>query len=164
MVFEISIFAGACYSHQASFFNRCAKAVLFKLCLSLTRALCVIITMTQCRLQKVQNYFKTLCTVIGCQGCQFGFFEANLQFLTFFQLTWPFFIFEKSLMTFGFLTFLGRLDFLCRFGRLKGDFGWFLGTGRFISPISGHRMINFHWKLSTIIYNFLLCCFMLIDR
>jgi len=28
--------------------------------------------------------------------------------------------------------------------------------------ISGHRMIRFHWKLCTRIYNFLFCCFMLI--
>jgi len=31
VVFEISIFAGACYSHQASFFNRYANAFRFTL-------------------------------------------------------------------------------------------------------------------------------------
>jgi len=35
VVFEISIYAGACYSYQASCFNRCANDVWFKLCLSL---------------------------------------------------------------------------------------------------------------------------------
>jgi len=39
----------------------------------------------------------------------------------------------------------------------------FLGNGRFLDTVSGHIMINFHWKLCTRTYNFLFCCFMLID-
>jgi len=38
VVFEIFIFAGACYSHQTSFFNRCANAVGFALYLSLYKS------------------------------------------------------------------------------------------------------------------------------
>ena len=63
-------------------------------------------------------------------------------------------------MKFG---FFWPLRFLCQFGRFKDDFGRFLGTGRFLDTVSGHRMINFRWKLCTIIYNFLFCCFTLID-
>jgi len=60
-----------------------------------------------------------------------------------FALFWPF----------------GELDFLCRFGRFKDDFGRFLVTGRFVDTVSGHRMMNFVWKLWTRIYNFLFCLF-----
>jgi len=87
---------------------------------------------------------------------------------------WPFFnsfglllFFKKGQMKSG---FFWPLRFLCRFGsfkvdfgRFKDDFGRFLGTGRFLDTISGRRMINFHWKLCTIICNFLFCCFTLID-
>jgi len=61
------------------------------------------------------------------------------------------------------MAFFGSIDFLCRFGTFKDDFGRFMGTGRFLDTVSGRRMINFHWKLCTRIYNFLFCCFMLIN-
>jgi len=47
--------------------------------------------------------------------------------------------------------------------RFKDDFGRFLGTGRFLDTVSGHRMINFHYKLCTRIYKFLFCYYMLIN-
>ena len=78
---------------------------------------------------------------------------------------WPFF---NSFGLFYFckkvkwnLAFFGHIDFLCPFGRFKDDFGRFLGTGRFLDTVSGHRMINFHWILCTRIYNFLFCYYML---
>jgi len=52
------------------------------------------------------------------------------------------------------LAFFGHINFLCRFGRSEDDFGRFMGTGRFLETASGRRMINFHWKLCTRIYNF----------
>jgi len=51
------------------------------------------------------------------------------------------------------LACFGEFDFLCGFGRFEDDFGRFLGT------VSGHRMINFHWKLCTRICNFLFSLF-----
>jgi len=62
-------------------------------------------------------------------------------------------------MKFGFFSLFRKLDFLCRFSRWKDDFGRFLGTGRFLDTVSGHRMIKFHWKFCTIINNFLFCLF-----
>ena len=64
-----------------------------------------------------------------------------------------FFILEKCQRNFG---FFGQLDFLCKFGRFKDDFGGFLGTGRFLDTVYGHRMIHFYWKLCT---RFILFCF-----
>ena len=73
--------------------------------------------------------------------------------------TQSFFIFEKCQMKFALFWPFGELDFLCRFGRFKDDFGRFLVTGRFVDTVSGHRMMNFVWKLWTRIYNFLFCLF-----
>ena len=99
--------------------------------------------------------------VCHCQGCQFGFFEAKIVIFGLFTTPSAFFYFWKKAN--WNLAFFGHLDFLCRFGRFKDDFGRFLSTGRFLDTASGHRIINFHWKLWTRIYNFLFCCFMLID-
>jgi len=97
------------------------------------------------------------------QCCQVGFFGPNLSFLAFFQLLRLFFIFEKKPKKIWlFLAFFGQLDFLCRFGRFKDDFGRFLGTGRFLSTVSGHRMVNFYWKLCTRNHKFPFCCFVLL--
>jgi len=63
VVFEISIFAGACCSHQASFFSRVQMLLGVRYIYLCTRALCFI---KQARLQYVQKCFKTLCTLIGC--------------------------------------------------------------------------------------------------
>jgi len=57
------------------------------------------------------------------------------------------------------LAFFGKFHFLCRFCTFEDDLGRFLGTGRFLDIVSGHRMINFHWKLCTRICNFLFCLF-----
>jgi len=67
-----------------------------------------------------------------------------------------FFIFEKGPIEIFFCQKIGQLDFLCRFCRFKDDFGIFLDT------VSGHRMLNFHWKFCTRIHHFLFCCFMLL--
>jgi len=85
------------------------------------------------------------------QGCQFGFFEAK------FVIEAKAFLRQKNAQ--WNLNFFGHLDFLCRFGRFKDDFGRFVGTGRFLDTVSGHRMINFHWKLCTRIYNFFVLLF-----
>jgi len=39
----------------------------------------------------------------------------------------------------------------------------FWAHDRFLDTVSGHRIINFHWKLYTRIYNFLFCYYMLIN-
>ena len=76
------------------------------------------------------------------QCCQFGFFQLFV------------FLFWKNAKRT--LAFFGELDFLCKFGRFKDDFGGFLGTGRFLDTVYGHRMIHFYWKLCT---RFILFCF-----
>ena len=91
------------------------------------------------------------------QVCQFGLFEAKFVIFGLFQLLWLFWFLKKGQIKFGFLAFFGELDFLCRFGTFKDDLGRFLGTGRFLDTVSGHRMINFHWKLCARICNFLFC-------
>ena len=96
------------------------------------------------------------------QGCRLGFFEAKFV-LAFFQLLWPFLFLKKGQML-AFFAFFGHLDFLYRFGRFTDYFGRFLGTSQFLDTVvsvSGQRMINFHWKLCTKVYNFLFCCLML---
>jgi len=85
------------------------------------------------------------------QGCQFGFFEAK------FVIEAKAFLRQENAQ--WNLNFFGHLDFLWRFGRFKDDFGRFLSTGRFLDTVSGHRMINFHWKLCTRIYNFFVLLF-----
>ena len=88
-----------------------------------------------------------------------AFFEAKFVIFGLFSTPLAFLFLKKGQMKFGFFWPFGELDFLCRFRRLKDDFGRFLGTGRFLDTVSGHRMINFHWKFCTIIYNFLFCLF-----
>ena len=93
--------------------------------------------------------------------------SANIDYFEFFAVlpVWlfstplDFFFLRKGQMKFDFLAFLGRLDFLCRFGRFTNDFIRFLGTGRFLDTVYGHRMIYFYRNLCTRIYNFLFCCF-----
>jgi len=87
------------------------------------------------------------------QGCQFGFFEAKFVIFGLFSTLLAFFMFEKRPDEIWlFLAFFGELDFLYRFGG-------FLDTGRFLNTVSGHRKINFDWKLCTRICNFLFCLF-----
>ena len=94
------------------------------------------------------------------QGCQFGFFAAKSVIFDLFCNSFGFFYFwKKAKWNLTFFGLFGELDFLCRFSRLKDDFGRFLATGRFLDTVSGHRMIKFHWKFCTIIYNFLFCLF-----
>jgi len=52
--------------------------------------------------------------------------------LAFFQLFWLFYFWNIYFLTLNELAFFGQLNFLCRFGKLKDDFGRFWGTGRFI--------------------------------
>ena len=66
-------------------------------------------------------------------------------------------------MKFGFFGVFWPLRYLCRFSIFKDDFGRFLGTVIFLDTASGHRIMNFIWKLCTLIYNFLFCCFTLMD-
>jgi len=87
------------------------------------------------------------------------FFEDKFVIFGVFQLLWLFLLLKKVQITFG---FFDNLDFLCRFCRFTFDFGRFLGTGRFLDTVSGHRMLNFYWKLCTRIYNFSFFCFMLL--
>ena len=90
------------------------------------------------------------------QGCQFGFFEAKFVIFSLFSTPLAFFYFWKKVkfhLAF-FMSIWQHSDFLCRFGKFN-DFGRFLDTA------SGHRMINYHWKLCMRIDNFLFCCFML---
>jgi len=63
-------------------------------------------------------------------------------------------------MKFG---FFGHIDFLCRLGDLKMILAGFWVHGRFLDTVSGHRIINFHWKLCRRIYNFLFSYYMLIN-
>ena len=79
------------------------------------------------------------------------FFEDKFVIFGVFQLLWLFLLLKKVQITFG---FFDQLDFLCRFCRFTFDFGRFLGTGRFLDTVSGHRMLNFYWKLCTRIYIF----------
>jgi len=62
----------------------------------------------------------------------------------------------------AFLDFLGKLGLYVDLAHLKMIFGRILGTGRFLDTISGHRIINFYWKLCTRIYNLLFCYFILL--
>jgi len=43
--------------------------------------------------------------------------------------------------------------------QIKHDFCRFLGIGRFLDTVSGHRTINCYWKLCMRIHDFLCCCF-----
>ena len=87
------------------------------------------------------------------QGCQFGFFEAKFAIFGHFSTPLAFFYFwKKAKCNLAFFVIFWRVRFLCRFGR-------FLGTGRFLNTVSGHRMINCDWKLCTRICNFLFCLF-----
>jgi len=71
---------------------------------------------------------------------------------------WPF------LNSSGFFLLLKKRPFLVSYifmsiWQIKHDFCRFLGIGRFLDTVSGHRTINCYWKLCMRIHDFLCCCF-----
>ena len=107
--------------------------------------------------ERVKLFLKRSCLFIllSTTGLPVWLFWGQISnFWSFFNSFGFFLCLKKGQMKFGFFGLFWRIRFLWRFGRFKGDFGRFLGTGIFLDSVSGHRMINVNWKLCTRIYNF----------